>query len=199
MLPFNGIFPFSAGLRHLELNDVSGLSDAGLAALSALPRLAHLAVRLPSCPAATHRGLAALRNAACLRHLEWSLAAPLTRRQMDGGHGGGGGARGVLKTLSGLQHLALDVEAELRLGRAGSGAGEGLELVGRSSSGVGADSVGSRRSQSGDADGEEEQLEPGLAWREQLQAALPLCSVSDRPGIVVYDLWNDKTVYVTGR
>ncbi|GLC39681.1 hypothetical protein PLESTB_001861200 [Pleodorina starrii] len=197
----------ATGMRHLELTDVRGISDAALSALSRLTRLEHLVVRISGAAGdrgaaggaaggaeaeaekeaasagggggvrgggggVSHRSLATLRNASTLRHLEWSLPEPLGAGAAEEALGG------VLAGLGGLQELYLDVAPELRATTTVGGRDEGGDSGGGDGGGPGGGGGGS--------------------WRERLQRALPLCTVAERPGIVMYDLWNDRTVQVVG-
>ncbi|KAG2492737.1 hypothetical protein HYH03_008903 [Edaphochlamys debaryana] len=261
---FSAVLSGATGLRHLELTDVSGVSDESLGGLKGLTRLEHLVVRCathvgagpspaalaatgsgpgpagtksgpgsarPSTdmgtgapgsglPRITHASLSVLRFASALRHLEWSLPEPLDAAALDKV------ALPIICGLNGLQHLSLDVAPELRTmsmpgyfragSMSGSGAGAG-SAGGARRSGPGTGSVASE-----EGEGEDEEMEAAegsaggagaaaagaglrqkrrreLTWRERLAKALPLCSVSERPGIVLYDLWNDRTVHIVGK
>lgn len=216
------------GLCHLELTDVSSISDTGLVALRSLTRLEHLVVRMsrppqppppassrgwastsaaampPKAPVSTvtHASLGTLRTASTLRHLEWSLGEPLTDAELAP-------ALSIISSLGNLQHVALDVDPELRIARnatGGSGASaSGREGAGSAAVGSSAKALPEARQATGkevDSDSEEdeedEDAEP-VPWHEQLEAACPLVQATDRPGVVMYSLWADCTLNLTSR
>ncbi|GLI71610.1 hypothetical protein VaNZ11_016875 [Volvox africanus] len=175
----------ATGLRHLELTEVKGISDAGVAALKGLTRLEHLVVQLTATGGSgsggvTHNSLMVLRHAGTLRHLEWSIPDQMRADVAEAV------SSKVLPALGSLQELFLDLGPGLRAGgtRAPAASSASLSspwtLGNRSANGGGEVGFDSSR------------------WRERLQQALPLCTVAERPGIVLYDLWNDRTVQVVG-
>ncbi|KAG2451632.1 hypothetical protein HYH02_003412 [Chlamydomonas schloesseri] len=214
----------ATGLRHLELTDVASISDTGLGALRGLTRLEHLVVRMSSSapppppaaagrggrtstsdtaatfslkapvPKVTHASLGALRTASTLRHLEWSLGEPLTEAEL-------GPAMAAISGLGNLQHVALDVVPELRISREGmrgSGAGAGGAQGSSAKSLTEArKAAGSEDSDSNDEDEEDEAT--AESWHEQLESVLPLVYVTDRPGVVLYSLWEDATLNLSSR
>ncbi|KAG2441920.1 hypothetical protein HXX76_003526 [Chlamydomonas incerta] len=215
----------ATGLRHLELTDVASISDAGLAALRHLTRLEHLVVRTASptqpahnassrgkastsvaamppkapVPTITHASLGALRTASTLRHLEWSLGEPLTDAELAP-------ALSIIAGLSNLQHVALDVEPELRIAREGPRASgvsaSGREGAGSAAGGSSAKALPAAPNMEEDSDSDKEGDDAEAAtvpWHEQLEAALPLVQVTDRPGVVMYSLWADCTLNLTSR
>ncbi|GIL63450.1 hypothetical protein Vafri_17500 [Volvox africanus] len=185
----------ATGLRHLELTEVKGISDAGMAALKGLTRLEHLVVRLAAAGAAanssvcnagggisgvTHNSLMVLRHAGTLRHLEWSVPDQMHVDVAEAVFSK------VLPALGSLQELFLDMGTLLRAGGTRAPAAS-------SASSSSTWSLGNRSAGGGGEVGVD-----GNRWRERLQQALPLCTVAERPGIVLYDLWNDRTVQVVG-
>lgn len=148
------------------------MTGTSLACLRGLTSLEHLVVHLPACPAAGHASLAGLHSKARLQHMEWQLAAPISRTLMVDA------VFEVLASLGSLRYLsaAIDDDRMAPSGADGRASGDGRGPPGRQ--GV----------SGGEGDG------GGASWAARLRAALPLCNVADQESIVLYNLWDDVMV-----